>query len=180
MPNRVKQLLTIVSSRFVPDPYAYELRPALKSQDFDFYFTTTANVTYVLNFTDEGLRFGAGHFDCRHYTVDLLVSGAYNPPDKTPPDPRIADTVRAILVRFFEISKNVLITVCDHSDSREAARFRHFRRWFNDSRIDYVERHEFVVNDEDGYSLLSAVYLHINLPHKAKILNRYRQIFTEE
>lgn len=160
------------------NPYPYE-KKIPGSQVIDFYFTTSAGVTYILNFTDEGLRLGAGHFDCKHYTVDLLVSGAYYPPDNTPPDPRVADTIRVILTPFFETTKNVLITVCDNSDSREEARFRLFKRWFNETRIDHVERHEYVVNEEGGYSLLSAVYVHVDLFGKDKILNRYMQIFTE-
>ncbi len=48
-------------------------------------------------------------------------------------DPKIKDTILAIINEFFARNMNVLLYTCDSSDRREAARNRLFIRWFKEA-----------------------------------------------
>jgi len=48
-------------------------------------------------------------------------------------DPYVRFTLFAIIDEFFMENENVLLYICDSSDSREAARNRLFIRWFKES-----------------------------------------------
>ena len=51
----------------------------------------------------------------------------------TPEDPYVRFTLFAVIDEFFAENDNVLLYICDTSDSREAARNRLFIRWFKQS-----------------------------------------------
>lgn len=51
----------------------------------------------------------------------------------TPEDPYVRFTLFAVIDDFFAENDNVLLYICDTSDSREAARNRLFIRWFKQS-----------------------------------------------
>jgi len=51
----------------------------------------------------------------------------------TPEDPYVRFTLFAIIDEFFIENEDVLLYICDTSDSREAARNRLFIRWFKQS-----------------------------------------------
>jgi hypothetical protein len=49
---------------------------------------------------------------------------------RAPHDPKIEDTVLAIINEFFRSNQHVLLYVCDTSDGKEGGRNRLFLRWF--------------------------------------------------
>lgn len=51
----------------------------------------------------------------------------------TPEDPYVRFTLFAIIDEFFAENNDVMLYICDTSDSREAARNRLFIRWFKES-----------------------------------------------
>ena len=51
----------------------------------------------------------------------------------TPEDPYVRFTLFAVIDEFFTDNDNVMLYICDTSDSREAARNRLFIRWFKHS-----------------------------------------------
>ncbi|MBR2199472.1 MAG: hypothetical protein IJ894_01825, partial [Bacteroidales bacterium] len=54
--------------------------------------------------------------------------------DKSAPeDPYVRFTLFAVIDEFFTENNNVMLYICDTSDSREAARNRLFIRWFKQS-----------------------------------------------
>jgi hypothetical protein len=119
--------------------------------------------------------FGTPALNCSFYSFDLVVVGAISPPKFTKADARIADTVVACFAEIFKEVDNVVIAVYDSSDRAESARQRKFNAWFTNAGIDYVEKVDFELTDEH-YSLLSSVFLHIDLPDKEAILNRYQLV----
>lgn len=52
---------------------------------------------------------------------------------QAPEDPYVRFTLFAVIDEFFTENENVLLYICDTSDSREAARNRLFIRWFKQS-----------------------------------------------
>ena len=52
---------------------------------------------------------------------------------RTPEDPYVRFTLFAVIDEFFAENENVMLYICDTSDSREAARNRLFIRWFKQS-----------------------------------------------
>ena len=53
--------------------------------------------------------------------------------EAAPEDPYVRFTLFAIIDEFFTENDNVMLYICDTSDSREAARSRLFIRWFKQS-----------------------------------------------
>jgi len=51
----------------------------------------------------------------------------------SPEDPYVRFTLFAVIDEFFSENANVMLYICDTSDSREAARNRLFIRWFKES-----------------------------------------------
>ena len=52
---------------------------------------------------------------------------------RTPEDPYVRFTLFAVIDEFFAENENVMLYVCDTSDSRETARNRLFIHWFKQS-----------------------------------------------
>lgn len=152
--------------------------PFVKSYEGDkilYDFETERKVRYVAYFSDYGYMFGNHDLDCNFFSFDLIVVGSLRPPKGTPPDPRIADTVRTIFIEIFQEIDNVVIAVYDSSDQSELARRRKFDQWFMGGGLDYVEKVDFEIPGE-YYTLLSSVFLHTDLPNKEAVLNRYTLI----
>ena len=149
--------------------------PFVKSYEGDrilYDFETERKVRYVAYFSDYGYMFGTHHLDCHFLSFDITVVGSLRPPKGTPPDPRIADTVRTIFTEIFQEIDNVVIAVYDSSDQSELARRRKFDQWFTKGKLDYIEKIDFEVPSE-YYTLISSVFLHTDIPNKEEILDHY-------
>jgi hypothetical protein len=156
-------------------PKASNPYPFVKSYEGDriFYeFETERKVRYIAYFADYGYMFGTHDLGCNIRSFDLVVVGSLRPPKGTPSDPRIADTVRLIFDEIFEEIENVIVAVYDSTDQAELARRRKFDRWFTESAQNHIEKIDFEVPGED-YLLVSSVFLHISLPNKEAVLDRY-------
>lgn len=108
--------------------------PFVKTSEGDkilYDFVTEREVRYVAYFSDYEYMFGTHDLGCNFLSFDLTVVGSLRPPRGTPPDPRIADTVRLIFEQTFEQIQNVVIAVYDSTDQGELARRRKFDQWFS-------------------------------------------------
>ena len=87
-----------------------------------FIFHTDSGIHYRVSFDEEDIVLGG----CRTYQLILQkVERAH-----APHDPKIEETVLAIINEFFRSNQHVLLYVCDTSDGREGSRNRLFLRWF--------------------------------------------------
>lgn len=157
------------------DPY-----PFVKSYEGDrilYDFMTDRKVRYVAYFSDYGYMFGTHDLGCNFLSFDLTVVGSLRPPKGTPSDPRIADTVRLIFEETFEEVENVVIAVYDSTDQGELARRRKFDQWFTQGASNHIEKVDFEVPGDD-YDLISSVFLHIQLPNKEAVLDRYALVLA--
>ena len=89
--------------------------------DNGFHFKTDLGIHYII-FFDEERPYG----ECDTY--QFIIQKLDNKP--SPHDPKVEQTILAILNEFFEEHLDVLLYMCDDSDGREANRNRLFLVWF--------------------------------------------------
>jgi hypothetical protein len=61
-------------------------------------------------------------------TYQIILQNVEN--TRAPHDPKIEQTVLAIIDEFFRSNQHVLLYICDTSDGKESGRNRLFLRWF--------------------------------------------------
>ena len=92
-----------------------------QENDNGFHFKTDLGINYII-FFDEERPYG----ECDTY--QFIIQKLDNKP--SPHDPKVEQTILAILNEFFEEHLDVLLYMCDDSDGREANRTRLFLVWF--------------------------------------------------
>lgn len=96
----------------------------IQSKDGDFLFHSENGVDYNIAFIEE---FEIG--ECESYQLSIAnINNA-----RGSHDPKIRQTIFAIIDEFFYSNQNVLLYICDSSDGREAIRNRLFLSWFTSS-----------------------------------------------
>lgn len=96
----------------------YEVR---YSPNGRFIFGTSLGIHYLISFEDETPLGGCN-------TYQFVIRKMDNQP--SPHDPKVEQTILAILDEFFAEHLDVLLYMCDDSDGREANRNRLFLAWF--------------------------------------------------
>lgn len=107
----------------------FSLQHILQNSPYDitlseagFIFLTDNGIHYRVSFDEEDIVLGG----CKTYQLILQkVEHA-----RAPHDPKIEETVLAIINEFFRSNQHVLLYVCDTSDGKEGGRNRLFLRWF--------------------------------------------------
>ena len=107
----------------------FSLQHILQNSPYDitlsetgFIFLTDNGIHYRVSFDEEDMVLGG----CKTYQFILQnVEHA-----RAPHDPKIEETVLAIINEFFRSNQHVLLYVCDTSDGKEGGRNRLFLRWF--------------------------------------------------
>lgn len=90
--------------------------------DVGFVFQTDRGIHYRISFEKEDFVFGG----CETYQFILQnVEHA-----RMPYDPKVEQTVLAVIDEFFRSNMHVLLYICDTSDGKESSRNRLFIRWF--------------------------------------------------
>ncbi len=107
----------------------FSLQHILQNSPYDitlsesgFIFQTDNGVHYRISFDEEEIVLGG----CKTYQFILFRVEDIH----TPHDPKIEETVLAIINEFFRSNQHVLLYVCDTSDGKEGGRNRLFLRWF--------------------------------------------------
>ena len=103
----------------------------------------------ILSFeTDFGIVY---HIDFDEDNVSIqyptYAFGIYRRTNKpSPNDPKLRQTVIAIIDEFFTSNKEVMLYICETGDDMQEFRFRLFLRWFNT----YERRSEFTIRTLEG------------------------------
>ena len=99
----------------------------------DFLFQTDNKIRYEISFNKEDIVLGG----CETYQFIIRkldeVHSAY--------DPKVKDTILAILNEFFFSNQQILLYICDTSDGKENSRNRLFLQWFEK----YSEKGRFTI-----------------------------------
>jgi len=109
----MKLSLDIVNSH---SPYEVRYSP-----NGGFVFGTSLGIHYLISFEEET---PVGGCDTFQFVIQKLDN------QHSPRDPKVEQTILAILEEFFAEYLNVLLYMCDDSDGREANRNRLFLAWF--------------------------------------------------
>ncbi len=120
---------------------------------------------------------------------DIWQNGAYefsifNENNKiSPNDPKVKDTVEAIIEEFFLTNPDILLYQCETGDNRQAMRARLFTKWFNE----YAGKHKFcvrvsVIHDEeiDNYIALIVQTTNPNLNSILQTFNDFIGFFSQK
>lgn len=108
---------TVLSCRHQPkSPYQ-----VVKAPNGDFFFATSLDIHYLISFEEEE---PLGQCDTYQFVIQKLDM------QRSPHDPKVEQTILAIINQFFIEHLNVLLYMCDDSDGREANRNRLFLSWF--------------------------------------------------
>lgn len=110
-------------------PYDFFLS---ETDDSIYGFTTLNFIDYQVKFKNTSYLFD-GYLNKNIAAYEMVIQVAYNPTSQRPPlDPRVAVTVAAIFYDFMNRNnEQVVVYICDSSDSKQAARHRKFLQWFD-------------------------------------------------
>ena len=88
----------------------------------DFIFETDKGIRYEISFNKEDLIIGG----CDTYQFIIRKIDERH----TSYDPKVKDTILAIVNEFFRANKFILLYICDTADGKEGGRNRLFLHWF--------------------------------------------------
>lgn len=100
-------------------------------------------------------------------------------PRQIPLDPRIGDTIAAIILRFLDQNPNAaLFFIHDAADGRARGRKRTFDSWLKRLRL-----HEFLKKDDEiivgRFTVLVSIVLRKNHPHSLQITEAFDQLIVD-
>lgn len=87
----------------------------------NYIFETERGIHYSASFEEDN---PFGGCDTYQFIIDKIDRV------RSPHDPKVEETILAIIYEFFSEKQNVLLYICDSSDGREANRNRLFLSWF--------------------------------------------------
>ena len=96
--------------------------------------------------SDHGVIFRVGFYNDRLFNINeayhFYISNVNNQP--SPNDPKVLQTVIAVIEEFFRQEPTVMLYICDPRDHRQAARNRLYLHWFES----YINSSEFRLYSE--------------------------------
>lgn len=104
----------------INDKAPYQVRT---ENGYSFLFRTETGVSYEIGFVEDHMISDDGD------VLQLIIRVAEGVFSQR--DPRIRDTVIAVLEEFFKQDYVTLVYICDTHDGRQASRQRLFSTWFN-------------------------------------------------
>lgn len=135
-----------------------------------FYFTTGKGVTYNVGFVCDYMLADEGVY--QFYIVDVNHAHA-------PKDPLVKQTILCVIEEFFKHEPNVMLYICDTSDTRQGMRSRLFRRWFEE-----YEHHTLftMINEDitfDGVVYYGSIILKNTHPQYNDLVNKFHTVIEE-
>lgn len=138
----------------------------VKSEMGGFSFVTEAGIQYIVHFTEE---FSLGGCQTYQFMFSKLTK------EHSSFDHNVKSTLVTIVKEFFEENHDVLLYICDTSDSREASRDRLFRHWFRQ----FAETSEYAFYSAnaqvEGEGFFAAIIVEKNNPKIDDIKNDFEK-----
>ena len=103
---------------------------------------------------------------------------------KSPRDPKLRQSIMAIIHEFFESTKAALLYICETGDSRQSMRNRLFEFWFNSS----PRKSEFIfisanIEDAEGVQNYVAIISRLDNPQLKDVVSEFTetmQLFSQK
>ncbi len=158
-------------------PSHYEI-----TQDTEgYHFTTDAGVSYKIIFSDLSSLFNdypnikGRVFSYQFYPQNKLPKGSIKF------DIRVKITIAKSIADFFSNKKNLIVFVCDSSDSLEKCRKKLFDKWFFEhNNGGDLEKYDGKVIDQNGdASITNAIIVHKELEDKQYVIETFESLNSE-
>ena len=149
--------------------------------DNSYAFETINEISYEVKFKTSSYLFD-GYSEIHIDAFELAIQVAINLTGKNPPlDPKISHTISAIFRDFYlKNNEQVVIYICDSSDSRQEARRRKFNQW-----VELFKGTEFVkvdtkILDPAGPIYYNSIILRSNNPYRDQIIQSFIDLADEQ
>lgn len=128
--------------------------------------------------TDSGVEIGIGFMEDDLITSDVsyqfIISNLNN--KKSPRDPKLKETILAIIEGFFTANQAALLYICDTGDGRQNMRSRLFEYWF----AAYTRKNQYMmlstcICDEEGNDNYATVIVRKDNPRLSHVLNEFAE-----
>lgn len=139
--------------------------------------TKIADDMHVAFFTDYGVQYIAG-FEKDDITMPITATYQFSIINfnnkKSPRDPKVRETIIAIIENFFMESQEVMLYICETGDGKQSMRSRLFEYWFN-----HYKKHWNImflttsITDENGILNYAGIVLRNDHPRLKEIVNEF-------
>ena len=146
-----------------------------------YFFATDSKIVYEVKFRDTAYIFN-GYLDFNIQAFEMIIQVESNPTSKNPSlDPKISLTIATIFKDFFQkLPEQVIIYICDSSDSRQLARKRKFDRWIDLFKGEDFSRVNSTIVDIEGRIYYNALIIKRSNPHYTIITEAFIALAEEQ
>ena len=146
-----------------------------------YFFATDSKIVYEVKFRDTAYIF-SGYLDFNIQAFEMIIQVESNPTSKNPSlDPKISLTIATIFKDFFQkLPEQVIIYICDSSDSRQLARKRKFDRWIDLFKGEDFSRVNSTIVDIEGRIYYNALIIKRSNPHYTVITDAFIALAEEQ
>lgn len=144
-------------------------------QKGEYIFTTDTGIIYSVYILDD-----QGYFiDYPEFSAEVSTFGfslVSNPLRKTPFDTRVRDTITGLIINYLCTNPDkILFFVCDSADERQRGRMRIFELWYNQLKVEYIEKYNesVITNDMDIHC---SIMLHRDNYMRKHIISSFRDL----
>jgi hypothetical protein len=155
--------------------------------DFDFeggvnnvyLFETDGGMRYQVKFVPSGYLWESNPFYA-DYTHEFAFFPIENNTGKNPPlDKKVPITIALIFSDFFRENKNIVVYICDSSDSKQAVRFRKFNSWFNYFKGRTFLKMDMNIEDKQEGIIYTSLIMRADNPYMDKVMIEFKNIMLK-
>lgn len=146
-----------------------------------YAFVTDNSINYEITFRASDYIF-EGRTDFYIPTFELSITVVINETGKNPPlDPRVSYTIAAIFYDFYrENNGQVVIFICDSSDTRQEVRRRKFNQWTETFKGNEFVKLDVQIIDPEGVIYYNSIILRTDNPYRSQILDSFIDLANEQ
>ena len=144
-----------------------------------YLFETDSNIRYQVKFVPSGYLWESNPFYA-DYTHEFAFFPIENNTGKNPPlDKKIPPTIALIFKDFFRENKNIVVYICDSSDSKQAVRFRKFNTWFNFYKGISFLKMDMNIEDKEEGTIYTSLIMRADNPYMDKVMIEFKNIMLK-
>lgn len=144
--------------------------------------TAIPGVNFVSFLTDYGVQYAIG-FEKDDTSMPVTETYQFSIINvnnkKSPRDPKVRETIIAVVEDFFAENQEVMLYICETGDGKQSMRSRLFEYWFNHYKQEWnVMLLSTSVRDEEGILNYAAIILRNDHPRLKEIVNEFTDAVT--
>lgn len=144
--------------------------------------TKIADQMHVAFFTDYGVQYIAG-FDKDDTTMPITETYQFSIINfnnkKSPRDPKVRETIIAIVENFFMENQEVMLYICETGDGKQSMRSRLFGYWVNHYKKEWkIMFLTASIPDEDGITNYASIIIRQDHPRLKEVVNEFTTAVT--